>query len=74
MQKLTAYCDICGKAKGDNNHWFKAMLVIPGCFTVWEWDAYDDAASDGEDRMKHLCSESCVVKMLDKLMFGGSQT
>lgn len=67
-------CDVCGKIKGESNHWW---LVIKNLFTTfegvkvanllilqWEQKLVDS------NSYYHLCSQSCVHKKVDEFMEG----
>jgi len=53
----TITCDVCGKQKGQVNHWW--MYLGGEMFSVWAWN--DDA---GE--VSHACGQECLHKALDK--------
>ena len=63
-QQVTFTCDICGKRKGEANHWFKAAKFddrYPG-FKIIPW-----GTGDIENEM-HLCGMECAVKAMTKAM------
>ena len=66
MKSETYACDICGKQKGDVNHWW--MYDPPKgpqqCFGIWEWD--NDCAAG----LKHACGQECVIKAVNEWMQG----
>jgi hypothetical protein len=55
-------CDVCGKQKGEVNHWYLSS-VDGGTLHLDKWDD-DSAAAAGN----HLCGQDCVVKAVNKWM------
>lgn len=77
MIRPTAYCDECGRSKGDANHWFRAILIPGRLFIIVPWHLSLDSrwiselgeqSPDFNAHMEemHLCSESCAVKAMAK--------
>lgn len=76
MIRPTAYCDECGRAKAEGNHWFRAILEPARLFFIVPWDEDLKRNEDGFDfplskptkveAEIHLCSESCAVKAMSK--------
>lgn len=66
-------CDICGKTKGEANHWWMLSHSecacdeedqLPQRFSVIPWSA-------GESRnpeMRHLCGKGCAMQALERFM------
>jgi len=54
-------CDAegCKVTKGSNNHWFK-FTPHPTEFIVTDWSGDDHPAT------QHLCSDSCVIRTVQK--------
>jgi hypothetical protein len=66
-------CDICGKKKGEANHWW--MLSYADCpcdeddqepqrFSVMPWNA----ESSRNPEMRHLCGKGCAMHALERFM------
>lgn len=77
MIRPTPYCDQCGRAKQEGNHWFRAVVIPRKLFLLVPWEivftdqSLDDLAESCPDlnehmEDKHLCSESCAVKAMSK--------
>lgn len=70
-------CDICGKKKGQANHWWMVMLGdVPFYeegqpamrFTLLPWNQAESRNRD----MYHLCGEGCAMKAMERFMTTGS--
>ncbi len=70
-------CDICGKKKGEANHWWMAMLGDVPCFdegqpgfrfTLLPWNG----AESSNPQMYHLCGQGCSMKAMERFMTTGS--
>jgi hypothetical protein len=70
-------CDICGKTKGESNHWWMASAGPPVCseeqesadrFTLLPWSAESCCSPD----LHHLCGQSCAMQALARFMTVGS--
>lgn len=63
MLKPTYYCDQCGKAKDDSNHWWmrNPSFKTDCTFIAFPWNPDSGA-------VEHICSETCLVKALSKWM------
>jgi hypothetical protein len=66
-------CDICGKKKGEANHWWMMMLGAVPCFeegqpnhrfTLLPWNATESRNKE----MRHLCGQGCAMKALERFM------
>ena len=66
-------CDICGKKKGEANHWWMLMLGDVRCydegqpnlrFTILPWNGTESRNTD----MRHLCGQGCAMKALERFM------
>jgi hypothetical protein len=66
-------CDICGKKKGEANHWWMVMLGDVPCweedqpshrFTIFPWNA----AESQNPEMYHLCGEGCAMQAMQRFM------
>ena len=60
-QQVTFICDVCGKTKGDVNHWFQAWH--DGGFQIQKWNDLDKGS-----KVQHLCGMECAVKAMTKAM------
>lgn len=72
-------CDICGKSKGEANHWWMAALGSVPCFegsqdtreqrfTLMRWSKTDSQNPD----MYHLCGQGCAMQAVERFMTDGS--
>ena len=70
-------CDICGKPKGEANHWWMASVGTLPCFedqdtvetrfTLMRW-------SEAESRnieVYHLCGQGCAMQAMERYMTEG---
>jgi hypothetical protein len=69
-------CDICGKKKGEANHWWMVALGSVPCFdegqpglrfTLLPWNA----AESRNNEMYHLCGQGCAMKAMERFMTTG---
>lgn len=69
-------CDICGKKKGDVNHWWMVILGDVPCwdegqpgqrFTLLPWNA----AESHNPNMLHLCGQNCAMQAMERFMTTG---
>jgi hypothetical protein len=73
MQAQSFRCDICGKEKGQVNHWWMMWLLpklLPYGAAV-HIQGWEDRDAPIEGR-KHLCGQECTHKMLDRFLTTGS--
>ena len=70
-------CDICGKKKGEANHWWMVMLGDVPCFddgqpsqrfTLLPWNIAESRNPD----MYHLCGQGCAMQAMERFMTHGS--
>jgi len=70
-------CDICGKKKGDSNHWWMFVLGDVPCFdegqpgqrfTLLPWNF----AESRNPEMRHLCGQGCAMQALERFMTHGA--
>lgn len=70
-------CDICGKKKGESNHWWMVMLGDVPCweddqpsrrFTLLPWNP----AESRNPEMFHLCGQGCAMQAMERFMASGS--
>jgi hypothetical protein len=66
-------CDVCGKTKGEANHWWMLSHAdcacdeedqVPQRFSVMPWSA--DQSRNPE--MRHLCGKGCAMQALERFM------
>ncbi len=78
---VTFTCDICGKSKGEANHWWMAAVGSVPCFeengggdlrdqrfTLMRWSRADSQNPD----MYHLCGQGCAMQAMERFMTEGS--
>ena len=70
-------CDICGKKKGEANHWWMVLLRDVPCydegqpssrFTLLPWNAAESRNGD----LYHLCGQGCAMKAMVRFMTTGA--
>jgi hypothetical protein len=70
-------CDICGKKKGEANHWWMVMFGDAPCydegqpaqrFTLLPWNIAESRNPD----MYHLCGQNCSMAAMERFMTHGS--
>lgn len=70
-------CDICGKKKGEANHWWMVLLGDVPCydegqpgqrFTLLPWNSAESRNND----MYHLCGQGCAMKAMVRFMTTGA--
>jgi hypothetical protein len=59
--KQTITCDMCGREKGEVNHWYLMGSLTTFVVTAW--------ASNFEG-YQHICGQECAHKALDKFFAG----
>lgn len=67
MKVETFKCDVCGKVKGEANHWWKLAFMDEGrphLVLLPMADKYEPTGSI------HLCGESCVQRKVSEFMSG----
>jgi hypothetical protein len=57
-------CDVCGKQRGEANHWLLLMPLAGMLFALAAWE--DRFAKDPD--VGHLCGEGCAAKALDRAL------
>ena len=66
-------CDICGRKKGDSNHWWMFVLGDVSCcdegqprqrFTVLPWNSAESRNAETH----HLCGKGCAMQALERFM------
>jgi hypothetical protein len=66
-------CDICGKTKGEANHWWMLSYAdcacdeddqVPQRFSVIPWSA----SQSRNPEMRHLCGKGCAMQALERFM------
>jgi hypothetical protein len=70
-------CDICGKRKGDANHWWMVMLGDVPCyeegspnhrFSLMPWNPAESQNSE----LFHLCGQGCALQAMERFMTYGT--
>jgi len=66
-------CDVCGKKKGEANHWWMLALgdcpcdeedQVPQRFSVMPWRGQQSR----DPEMRHLCGKGCAMQALERFM------
>lgn len=66
-------CDICGKKKGEANHWWMLSYAecpcdeadqVPQRFSIMPWNGESSRNSE----MRHLCGQGCAMQALERFM------
>jgi hypothetical protein len=66
MMEYTAYkCDVCGRPKGEANHWFRAARVPGPRWVIIPWEL---SMRDEQAPVEHLCGLECAVKSMMRAM------
>jgi hypothetical protein len=83
MKIDTYQCDVCGKTKGDVNHWWIARSAKYGgnsIFTMTDWNdkalrsEFDVQGRDVKEKKEfHLCGSECVIKKVNEFMSSPTQ-
>jgi hypothetical protein len=60
MRVDTYKCDVCGRIKGENNHWFRIDTAGRG-LELHLWGSVPSTASTVD-----LCSDQCVIKTVQQ--------
>jgi hypothetical protein len=68
-------CDICGKTKGEANHWWMASLGPLPCFeddrnlrfTLMRWNMNESRNPE----IYHLCGQGCAMQAAERYMTEG---
>jgi hypothetical protein len=64
--KLETYnCDVCGKLRDEENHWF--LFSAPGnqnLFSIQPWD------EEEAEYRNHVCGRACAQTMMEKTIEG----
>ena len=79
MWDVTYTCDMCGKRKGEANHWWMATLggsrkaeaggrVGEARLSLFRWSQ----AESQDEKMYHLCGQGCAVQALERYMDEGT--
>lgn len=58
-------CDICGKEKGESNHWYVAITGAPAQPGI-AFGPIDSIISDPTVKREHICGQGCLHKRLDR--------
>lgn len=66
MRSEVYLCDICGRERGEANHWFMADMATSG-ITLMCWKSGNLSHVDD---ISHLCSEECCHTLLSRFLGG----
>jgi hypothetical protein len=72
MQYPNYCCDVCGKDKGETNHWFAVWAINEMEFRVLPWQEAVEASS--LEKCQHICGEECLHKRLSQWLDINSKT
>jgi hypothetical protein len=70
-------CDICGRKKGDSNHWWMLTLGTVPCFeegqpnqrfTLMPWNLSESQNAE----FYHVCGQGCAMQAMERFMTNGS--
>ncbi len=69
-------CDICGKGKGEANHWWMARLSeahdpsssAAGSIILMRWTSGKSQDAD----VFHLCGQHCALQAMERFMTEGA--
>ena len=71
MAEIRTYvCDVCGKQKGEANHWWKILRVPGPRITVLPIDL---PKRDEQAAEFHVCGCECVNRKVSELMTEGEK-
>jgi hypothetical protein len=62
MKVDTYKCDVCGRIKGENNHWFR-IDTGPSGLELNAWGVMPATVNSVD-----LCSDQCVIKIVQKFL------
>ena len=81
---VTFTCDICGKAKGEANHWWMASVGSVPCVEPDPQDAFEKTfpdqrftllrwsrADSQNPDIYHLCGQGCALQAMERFMNEG---
>ncbi len=75
MKSETYACDICGKQKGDVNHWWVGTATEIGShrsFVVYPWPCGRGEVAVGK-RVNHLCGQQCAIQAVSEWLQANTQ-
>jgi hypothetical protein len=70
-------CDVCGRKKGEANHWWMVALGDVLCFdegqprqrfTLMPWNAAESHSAE----FYHMCGQGCAMQAMERFMTNGS--
>jgi hypothetical protein len=72
-QQVQFTCDVCGKVKGESNHWF--LFVSPVSRTQDNGYGFQVEPFEyhGPIGTQHICSPGCLHKHIDQTISGWRQ-
>ncbi len=72
MKKEQYTCDVCGRAKGEVNHWWRAR--VGNALHIYHWEYFGEGGDDESVPTKHICGHECLNKLVAAFLdapFGG---
>lgn len=66
MQSTVYRCDICGIAKGDQNHWFRVR--VGEAFHAYRWDYTGEGAEDSSVPHYHVCGHAHAMLLFQAFL------
>jgi hypothetical protein len=70
MERPVITCDVCGRVKGETNHWFLAIAPIDTSDPRSNGIAFGTSAAELEDPRglirQHICGQECMHKRLSR--------
>jgi hypothetical protein len=66
MDVATVACDVCGRSKGETNHWLQCITQpakgdLPEIQGIG-FGPIDAPISDADIKVEHICGHACAVK------------
>jgi hypothetical protein len=72
MKTEQYHCDVCARPKLQTNHWYKVR--IGEAFHAYHWDFDREGAMDESLAIKHVCSQECLMKIMQQGFLDSPQT
>jgi hypothetical protein len=69
--QITINCDVCGKQKGEVNHWFVIDVDSEGCH-IQEFGVTDLNPENRNRTMKDVCGAECAIKVVQRFLGNGT--
>lgn len=55
-------CDLCGRQKGETNHWLTALISDVAEMPAIVFGPIDIPAAGDGSTLQHICSHACAMK------------